>query len=122
MIHVFIWPFPSFPGKTERGSYSSYGRDSNLQGCHQVSDNPAETAASRAFPAGMQLPGLTSALLGGAARCVRHGIPTIPTPGTAPVGRVTPQCGLAAPWIRVFPGCAVMSTGWQRGVEMAVEI
>lgn len=24
-------------GKTERGSYSSYGRDSNLQGCHQVS-------------------------------------------------------------------------------------
>nr|XP_031363354.1 transcription factor 4 [Lonchura striata domestica] len=22
-------------GKTERGSYSSYGRDSNLQGCHQ---------------------------------------------------------------------------------------
>ncbi|XP_053909179.1 transcription factor 4-like isoform X6 [Cuculus canorus] len=24
-------------GKTERGSYSSYGRDSNLQGCHQQS-------------------------------------------------------------------------------------
>uniref|UniRef100_A0A8B9J0V9 Transcription factor 4 n=1 Tax=Amazona collaria TaxID=241587 RepID=A0A8B9J0V9_9PSIT len=22
--------------KTERGSYSSYGRDSNLQGCHQL--------------------------------------------------------------------------------------
>lgn len=26
-------------GKTERGSYSSYGRESNLQGCHQVSEN-----------------------------------------------------------------------------------
>ena len=28
-------------GKTERGSYSSYGRESNLQGCHQVSENLA---------------------------------------------------------------------------------
>nr|XP_008526905.1 PREDICTED: transcription factor 4-like isoform X3 [Equus przewalskii]XP_008526906.1 PREDICTED: transcription factor 4-like isoform X3 [Equus przewalskii] len=27
--------------KTERGSYSSYGRESNLQGCHQVSETLA---------------------------------------------------------------------------------
>nr|XP_056705193.1 transcription factor 4 isoform X9 [Euleptes europaea] len=30
--------------KTERGSYSSYGRDSNLQGCHQVYAPSASTA------------------------------------------------------------------------------
>uniref|UniRef100_A0A452F9G0 Transcription factor 4 n=1 Tax=Capra hircus TaxID=9925 RepID=A0A452F9G0_CAPHI len=31
-------------GKTERGSYSSYGRESNLQGCHQVYAPSASTA------------------------------------------------------------------------------
>ncbi|XP_053145317.1 transcription factor 4 isoform X9 [Hemicordylus capensis] len=30
--------------KTERGSYSSYGRDSNIQGCHQVYAPSASTA------------------------------------------------------------------------------
>lgn len=35
-LHTYLSSLLS-TGKTERGSYSSYGRDSNLQGCHQVS-------------------------------------------------------------------------------------
>lgn len=38
VIHLFFFIFFLLTGKTERGSYSSYGRDSNLQGCHQVSE------------------------------------------------------------------------------------
>lgn len=34
-------------GKTERGSYSSYGRESNLQGCHQVSEDLARGRVGR---------------------------------------------------------------------------
>lgn len=40
-IIIFFFFF-LLTGKTERGSYSSYGRDSNLQGCHQVSEKPAQ--------------------------------------------------------------------------------
>lgn len=38
MLYIFFFFF-LLTGKTERGSYSSYGRDSNLQGCHQVSES-----------------------------------------------------------------------------------
>ncbi|XP_059703770.1 transcription factor 4 isoform X12 [Haemorhous mexicanus] len=59
--------------KTERGSYSSYGRDSNLQGCHQLF--PEEKV-------GMRKPKLRGSLLGGDMELATPGALSPSKPGS----------------------------------------
>ncbi|XP_064261225.1 transcription factor 4-like isoform X10 [Passer domesticus] len=59
--------------KSERGSYSSYGRDSNLQGCHQLF--PEEKV-------GMRKPKLRGSLLGGDMELATPGALSPSKPGS----------------------------------------
>ncbi|NWS48930.1 ITF2 factor, partial [Probosciger aterrimus] len=120
--------------KTERGSYSSYGRDSNLQGCHQQSllggsmDMGDPGAASPTKPGSQYFPYGSSSSnprrrpLHGASmdvqskkvRKVPPGLPSsvyAPSASTADYNRDSPGYPASKPAASTFPSSFFMQDG-----------
>ncbi|NXA34674.1 ITF2 factor, partial [Eudromia elegans] len=117
--------------KTERGSYSSYGRDSSLQGCHQVSAplalRPLVGRAAFAAPRGLRpsrlrrarpaplargpFPGAGKAVGKGGTRAVPRRRVYAPSASTADYNRDSPGYPSSKPAASTFPSSFFMQDG-----------
>ncbi|NWX99990.1 ITF2 factor, partial [Nothoprocta ornata] len=107
--------------KTERGSYSSYARDSNLQGCHQVSTPRALGLLVRSAARGTSSASVPSQLHGLAWHRLHRGIfqewgklfanVYAPSASTADYNRDSPGYPSSKPAASTFPSSFFMQDG-----------